>query len=165
MKRRPKDSTKYELMCQGCNKPFTTSRSKMESGKKFCSFKCRWVNPKPFKPRKNLQRKVALICEWCKNEYIVQEFKALEGRRFCSQHCANSRRKNVVDIECLGCKKVFTVNKSTAEKGKKYCSMQCYRTHVEDHPRVYRKPDRVEPVHEEEVKVWARPLPLFGLPK
>lgn len=166
MARKPKDNTKYEAICNGCNKPYQTTRYKLENGKKFCSLQCRWQKPE-LSPRKNKQRRVTITCDNCKKEFQALPSKVKKGRKFCSHLCSNSSRaRGIVDIKCPGCNNVFTVQKSVAEKGKKYCSMKCYRVHITGQPRVYKKAERLQEQIDEQVKrPWAKPLPLFGIPK
>lgn len=81
-------STKVELTCHECSRPFLTFRSEAKRGCKFCSVKC----AEDAARKKGEAIKITLTCDTCSKEFKRSPCHAkANARAFCSQKCWQSQ--------------------------------------------------------------------------
>lgn len=85
-----------EVKCQSCGKVFTTKKSNLKRGGKFCSRECTIRGRRDYHGPNNpswRNRQVERICENCGKVFIARKSLVEQGRgRFCSQKCVRSSK-------------------------------------------------------------------------
>jgi len=127
------DNKKGKLTkCKCCNTVFYKPK---DSSRKYCSFKCRSIDPdyrKKISERKS--DKVNVQCATCKKDILRNRYRLRRSQSlFCSRTCLNlhrkgkiSKKRNGKEVNCAYCGKLVYRAKWRLEQYKCFfCSMAC----------------------------------------
>lgn len=108
-----------KIKCKKCDGEFTTTKSRISSGKgKFCCKKC-YTN---YQHSQNISGIKNHNCVICKKEMRLTPYLIRMNTKCCSIKCQHELQKVRVTRICLTCKSEFTVIPSG---NKQYCSKKC----------------------------------------
>ena len=132
--------------------------------------------------RQSRRERVKMICAICAEEYFEIPSKVERGAKYCSRECCNkglaafhkTRLKPRVKKNCIRCGKEYEVIETRKDVAM-YCTRKCAGNlnigqlnkgkPRSNHKKTNSTSPPPKPIEQIEVKSWAKPLPLFGLPK